>query len=63
MLLEDLRISEDELKYSVLFRMGNGWLYQLDRALQRGDTERAIELERDLRGLTSGRCFDIIPYP
>ena len=62
-LLADLGISVDELRHAVVFRMGNGWLYQLARALEHEDTARATELERDLRDLVSGRCFDILPYP
>ncbi len=63
LLFAELGISEDELKDSVVFRMGNGWLYQLAQATQRGDASRAAELERALRNLVSGRCFDILPYP
>lgn len=63
LLRTELGVGEDELKHSVVFRMGNGWLYQLDRALQRGDASRAAELERDLRELVNGECFDRLPYP
>lgn len=62
-LVTDLGISEDEFKHSVSFRMGNGWLYQLDQALERGDGLRARQLAADLRSLLSGQCFDILPYP
>jgi hypothetical protein len=63
LLLTELGIAEDELKSSVVFRMGNGWLYQLDRAIRGGDETRARELERDLRSLVSYECFDVLPYP
>ena len=46
-----------------MFRMGNGWLYQLDRAIRDGDEARAREFEQDLPLLISRRCFDILPYP
>lgn len=63
LLLRELGVPEDEFRSSVVFRMGNGWLYQLDRAIRCGDEARARELERDLRSLVSGECFDVLPYP
>ena len=63
LLFDELHISEAELKYSVIFRMGNGWLYLLQRAIEAAHTDRAKELEKDLRLLTSHQCFDILPYP
>lgn len=63
LLLTELGVTEDEFRSSVVFRMGNGWLYRLDRAIRGGDQARARELERDLRSLVSYECFDVLPYP
>jgi hypothetical protein len=60
LLWDELSISKAEFRQSVVFRMGNGWLYQLDQALRRGDSTRANELARDIKSLVSGRSFDIL---
>ena len=53
----------DQIARDLGYHMGNGWLYQLARAIERGDAARTAELERDIGALISGRCFDILPYP
>ncbi len=59
----ELGVTADELEHSVVFRMGNGWLYQLARAIRDGDGARARELERDLRLLVERGYFEALPLP
>ncbi len=61
--MTELGVMEDELEHSVVFRMGNGWLYQLDRAIREGDGARAGELGRDLRLLVGRGYFAALPLP
>jgi hypothetical protein len=53
----------EELRRFVLFRMGRGWLYKLDQALQAGDAEEANRWERAVAELVDGRTFREWPMP
>lgn len=62
MMRDRLGICPEEFTHSVLFRMGNAWLWQLDRAVAAGDRERIADRERALTQLLGGGFFAALPY-
>lgn len=58
LLRAELDIDPEQMRDSVLFRMGNGWLYQL---AQCQNQERATELKQQLDRLLNGVYFAQVP--
>lgn len=58
----NLGVGRNEFEDSVIFRMGTGWLFHLERAIHAGNRNAAEKRYRDLVALTTGQYFSLMPY-